>query len=167
MTSFQITELKNFMGKLLGTDCFDSFLLAGAQVITAVEYTIDGHIHPDFYTREELEDPSVCPYEFVPWADMRPVLFQMIRGRRSPSRFRLMLHLRPDYVPGVLKGADPSLTPEQVKALVVTVRYEDGKASLITGTAFHSFVLDKTLDACWDRAMRQFLTSKQIAYTEC
>ena len=76
----------------------------------------------------------------------------MIRGRRSPSRFRLMLHLRPDYVPGVLKGADPSLTPEQVKALVVTVRYEDGKASLITGTAFHSFVLDKTLDACWDRA---------------
>ena len=155
------------MGKLLGTDCFDSFLLAGAQIITAVEYTIDGHIHPDFYTREEREDPSVCPLRIRALGDMRPVLFQMIRGRRSPSRFRLMLHLRPDYVPGVLKGADPSLTPEQVKALVVTVRYEDGKASLITGTAFHSFVLDKTLDACWDRAMRQFLTSKQIAYTEC
>ena len=76
MTSFQITELKNFMGKLLGTDCFDSFLLAGAQIITAVEYTIDGHIHPDFYTREEREDPSVCPYEFVPWAICAPCCFK-------------------------------------------------------------------------------------------
>ena len=61
MTSFQITELKSFMGKLLGTDCFDSFLLAGAQVVTAVEYTIDGRIHPEFYPKEELQDPHVCP----------------------------------------------------------------------------------------------------------
>ncbi len=166
MTSFQITELKSFMGKLLGTDCFDSFLLAGAQVVTAVEYTIDGRIHPEFYTKEELQDPHVCPCEFVSWAQMRPILFQMIRGKRSPSRFKLMLHLNPEYVPAVMKGADPSLLPEQVKALVLTVRYEDGRAFLVTGTAFHSFVLDKTLDACWDKTIRRFLTSRQIAYTE-
>lgn len=166
MTSFQITELKNFMGKLLGTGCFDSFLLAEATVCTSVEYTIDGHINKEFYTREEQEDPQICPYDFASWSDMRPICFEMIKGKRSPSRFKFVLHLMPEYVPGVLKGADSSITPDQVKALVLTVRYDGGSASLITGTAFYSFVMDKTLDSQWDKTMRQFLTKKGIAYSE-
>lgn len=166
MTSFHITELKNFMGKLLGTGCFDSFLLAEATIATAVEYTIDGHINRDFYSKEELDDPQICPYEFAAWSALRPICFEMIRGKRTPSRFKFVLHLMPDYVPGVLKGADPSLTPDQVKALVLTVKYDGNAVSIVTGTAFHSFVMDKTLDAQWDKTMRQFLAKKEIAYTE-
>ena len=77
-----------------------------------------------------------------------------------------MLHLKPDYVPGVLKGADPALTAEQIKALVLTVKYDGSSIFLVTGTAFCSFVPDKTLDAQWDKTMRQFLSKKGIAYTE-
>ena len=84
MTSFQVKELKNFMTKLLTTDCFDSFLLAEASVSSQAEYTIDGHINRDFYTREELDDPQVCPYRFVRWSEIRPVCFQIIRGKRAP-----------------------------------------------------------------------------------
>lgn len=166
MTSFHITELKNFMGKLLGTDCFDSFLLAEATLCTFVEYTIDGHINKDFYTKEEREDPQVCPHEFAPWSLMRPICFEMIRGKRTPTRFKFVLHLMPDYVPGVLKGADDSLSADQVKALVLTVKYDGSGASIVTGTAFHSFIMDKTLDAQWDKTMRRFLSGKGIAYTE-
>lgn len=166
MTSFHITELKNFMGKLLGTGCFDSFLLAEAVVCTSVEYTIDGHVNKDFYTHEEQEDPQICPYDFVSWSAMRPICFEMIKGKRSPSHFKFVFHLMPDYVPGVLKGADPALTADQVKALVLTVRYDGSSATLVTGTSFHTFVLDKTLDAQWDKTMRQFLTKKGIAYSE-
>ena len=85
---------------------------------------------------------------------------------RAPSRFQFVLHLMPDYVPGVLKGADPDLRPDQIKALVLTVRYDGRSVSLITGTAFSSFVLDKTLDAQWDKTVRQFLTKKGIACLE-
>lgn len=166
MTSFHITELKNFMGKLLGTNCFDSFLLAEAAISASVEYTIDGHINKDFYTKEEQADPQICPYDFAAWSTMRPICFEMIKGKRSPSRFKFVFHLMPDYVPGVLKGADPSLTANQVKALVLTVKYDGASASIVTGTAFHSFVMDKTLDAQWDKTMRQFLTKKGIAYSE-
>lgn len=166
MTSFHITELKNFMSKLLATNCFDSFLLAEANISTAVEYTIDGHINKDFYTREELEDEQVCPYDFSPWSAMRPICYEIIKGKRSPSRFKFVFHLMPDYVPGVLKGADDSITPDQVKALVLTIKYENGAASIITGTAFHTFLMDKTLDAQWDKTMRQFLAKKGISYSE-
>ena len=166
MTTFHITEMKNFMGKLLGTDCFDSFLLAEASIMTAVEYNIDGHINKDFYTKEEQEDPQICPHDFVSWNAMRPICFDMIKGKRSPSRFKFVFHLNPDYVPGVLKGIDTSVTPDQVKALVLTIRYDTGGINIITGTAFHSFVMDKSLDAQWDKTMRQFLSRKQIAFSE-
>lgn len=166
MTSFHITELKNFMSRLLGTDCFDSFLLAEATLQTFVEYTIDGHINQDFYTKEEQEDPQICPCEFAAWSAMRSICFEMIRGKRTPTRFKFVLHLMPDYVPGVLKGADASLSPQQVKALVLTIKYDGSAVTIVTGTAFHSFVMDKTLDAQWDKTMRQFLTKKGIAYIE-
>ena len=56
--------------------------------------------------------------------------------------------------------------PEQVSALVLTVSYDGSSIRLVTGTAFSSFVMDKTLDAQWDRTMRNFLSKKEIAYTE-
>lgn len=166
MTSFHISETKNFMSRFLGSDCFDSFLLAEADIFAAVTYHIDGHINKDFYTKEEQDDPSVCPHDFAAWNSIRPICFDMIRGRRTPTRFKIVLHLSPDYVPGVLKGADPSLAPDQIKALVLTVKYDSSGISLVTGTAFRSFVLDKTLDAQWDKTMRQFLTKKGILCTE-
>ena len=166
MTSFHITELKNFMGKLLGTDCFDSFLLEQASVSTFAEYAIDGRINPDFYTKKEREDPQICPYDFAAWSAVRPLCFEIIKGKRSPSRFKFVLHLKPEYVPGVLKGADPSLTADQVRALVLTVKYDRNEACAVTGTAFSTFVMDKTLDAQWDKTMRQFLTRKGIAFRE-
>lgn len=166
MTSFHITELKNFMGKLLGTNCFDSFLLAEAAITTSVTYTIDGHINQDFYTQEERNDPQICPYPFAAWSAMRPICFEMIKGKRSPSGFKIVLHLMPEYVSGVVKGADESITPDQVKALVLTIKYDGATASIVTGTAFHSFVMDKSLDIQWDKTMRQFLSKKGIACTE-
>lgn len=166
MTSFHITELKKFMSRLLGSDCFDSFLLAEADIACAVTYHIDGHINDDFYTSEERKDPEICPHDFASWSSVRPICFDMIKGKRTPSRFKIVLHLSPEYVPGVLKGADSSITPEQVKALVLTVKYDGNSISIVTGTAFHSFVPDKTLDAQWDKTMRQFLAKKEIACSE-
>ncbi len=166
MTSFHITELKKFMGKLLGTSCFDSFLLVEATICTAVEYKIDGRINKDFYDKEEWEALPEASYGYVPWGSLRQTCFDLIKGRRTPTHFKFVLHLMPEYVSGVLKGADASLSAEQVKALVLTVKYDNGAASIVTGTAFTSFVMDKTLDMQWDKTMRQFLAKKEIACTE-
>lgn len=163
MTAFQITEMKKFMAGFLAGDCFDSFLLEEAFVEAAVTYHIDGHINAAFFAQDGEDD---CPGSFIPWKTVRSVAFDMIKGRRTPSRFKFVLHLMPEYISGVMKGADPSLLPEQVSALVLTVSYDGSAIRLITGTAFSSFVMDKTLDAQWDKTMRHFLSKKDIAYTE-
>ena len=125
MTAFQILEMKHFMAKLLTEDCFDSFLLEKASVSCAVSYEIDGRVNPEFYQDDETPDAG---YLFLPWKSIRPVLFQMIRGKHTPLSFKFVLHLMPQYVPGVMKGADPSLKPEQVQALVLTIKYDAAKA---------------------------------------
>lgn len=165
MTAFQITEMKKFMAGFLAGDCFDSFLLEEAFVEAAVTYQIDGHINAAFFAQGD-EDKESCHTAFIPWKSVRSVAFDMIKGKRTPSRFKFVLHLMPEYVPGVMKGADPSLLPEQIRALVLTVSYDGSAIRLVTGTAFSSFVMDKTLDAQWDKTMRNFLSKKEIAYTE-
>ena len=85
MISRKITELKHFMTRLLASDCFDSFLLEQAIITTYNTFTIDGHLERNFYTSEEWEDPSLCPYDLSCWADIRPICFSLIKGKKTLS----------------------------------------------------------------------------------
>ncbi len=77
-----------------------------------------------------------------------------------------MLHLIPEYTASLLEKDDTAVMPDQVKAFVLNIKYDGAALTLITGTAFHTFLMDRTPDAVWDRAVRQFLNKKQIEYDE-
>lgn len=164
MLALQITNTKDFMAKLLTGDCFDPFLLAEAAVSTAHTYTIDGHVNRDFFTPEEREDPDTCPFDFAPWQDMKGLLFQLIKGKRTPLYCKFVLHLKPQQVSKLLAADACSLPPEQIKALVLTVRYDGSHVVLTTGTAYHTFVMSKEPDAIWDKALTGYLSRKNISY---
>ena len=65
-----------------------------------------------------------------------------------------------------LKPEDTPITPDQVKALVLTCKYDGGSLTLVTGTAFTTFLPDKTVDVLWDKAVRTFLSKKEIGFEE-
>lgn len=166
MIALKITNIKQFMGKLLGSEDFDSFLLEEASISTYNTFHIDGHQNRDFYTSEEWEDQTICPYDFSTWKAMRPICFDLIKGRRTPSAFRFVLHLIPAHVETILQKGDTNISAEQVKAFVLNIKYDGTGLTLVTGTAFHTFVMDKTPDALWDQAVRRFLSQKLVAYEE-
>lgn len=166
MIALKITNIKQFMGKLLGSEDFDSFLLEEASISTYNTFHIDGHQNRDFYTSEEWEDQSIRPYDFSAWKTMRPICFDLIKGRRTPSAFRFVLHLIPSHINAILQKGDTNVSAEQVKAFVLNIKYDGTGLTLVTGTAFHTFVMDKTPDALWDQAVRRFLSLKSIAYEE-
>ena len=166
MIALQIKDVKHFMGRLLGTDFLDSFLLEEAVISTYNTFTIDGRMNRAFFSREEGEEPSVRPYEFSPWSQIRPILFELIRGKKVPVSFRFILHLMPQYVPGILKPSETTVTADQVKALVLTCRYESGALTILTGTSLHTFLPDKSADVLWDRAIKAFLDKRGAAYEE-
>ena len=166
MLALQIKDVKHFMGKLLGTELFDSFLLEEATIVSYNTFHIDGRLNRDFFSCEEWDEPSVRPYEFSEWKNIRPVLFDLIKGKKTPVSFKFTLHLMPQFVAGVLKPSETAVTEDQVKALVLTCRFEEGTLTLITGTSFHTFLLDRSVEPLWDKMIKAFLNKKEIAYEE-
>lgn len=166
MIALRITNIKQFMGKFLGSEAFDSFLVEEASISTYNTFMIDGRQNRDFYSCEEWEDKEIRPYEFTSWKQLRPICYSLIKGNKTPCAFKFVLHLMPEYVASVLKNGDTVIMPQQVKALALTVKYDGTTLTLTTGTAFHTFVMDKTVDELWDNAVRQFLYKREIGYEE-
>lgn len=162
MIALQITSMKQFMNQLLVADTFDSFLLEEAVVSTANTFTIDGHINQEFFYNEESPETQIP--EFRPWSEIKGLCFDLIKGKRTPLFFRFVLHLMPSKAAILLERENCDVDPSQVKALVLNIRYDGSKAILTTGTAFHTFLLSKELDAIWDRFLQRYLDSKEIAY---
>ena len=166
MIALKITNIKQFMGKLLGSEDFDSFLLEEASISTYNTFIIDGHQNREFYSTEEWEDETIRPYDFSTWKTIRPICFDLIKGSRTPTAFRFVLHLIPKYTASILKESGTTVTPEQVKAFVLNIKYDGTDLTIVTGTALQTFLMDKTPDVLWDRTVRQFLAQKEIAYEE-
>ena len=164
MLALKITSMKSFMNHLLVADTFENFLLAEATVSTANTYQIDGHINKEFYTPEELSDPAGCPLDFALWKDQKPFIFNLIKGKKTPLFFKIVLHLHPQNVGKLLAAGGSSVPAEQVKALVLTIKYDGTNTVLTTGTAYHTFIMSKEPDEIWDKALMQFLSKKGIAY---
>lgn len=164
MLALKISSIKAFMNHLLVTDTFDNFLLAEATISTANTYRIDGHMNKEFFVADTLPDAASVPYDFSQWKDMKSLCFNLIKGRRTPLFFKLVLHLKPEQVGKLLAAAGSTLSPEQIKALVLTVKYDGSQAVLTTGSAFHTFLMSKEPDILWDKALQQFLARKGIDY---
>ena len=166
MIALKITNIKQFMSKLLTGEDFDAFLLEEASISTYNTFTIDGRQNREFYTSEEWEDKDIRPYEFTAWKTIRPVCFDLIKGKRTPTAFQFVLHLIPGHTAAILEKGDTTVTADQVKAFFLNIKYDGAALTLITGTAFHTFLMVKTPDSLWDHAVKQFLEKRQIDYEE-
>ena len=165
MNAYQIKELKNFMAKLLVTDTFDDFLLEEATITTYNTFVIDGRMVKEFFSGDTNGD-ALPESEFSAWKDMKGLCFDLIKGKRTPVNFKIILHLKPVLMEEILQKGNSALSLSDVKAFVLNLKYDGSKLTCITGTAFYNFVLDKTPDKLWDEYISRFLTEKGISYEE-
>lgn len=165
MLALQITSTKILMNQLLAGDSFDIFLLEEAVISTANTYTIDGHINLDFYPPEERNQDSI-PYEFQCWSELKGLCFHLIKGKHTPTFFKFVFHLKPEKATELLTRHNSTVDISQLKAMVLNIRFDGTKALLTTGTAYHTFVMNKEADILWDKALTQYLSGKGIAFEE-
>lgn len=166
MKAYQIKDVKNFMSKLLKTDTFDCFLLAEAAITTYNTFVIDGHMVKEFFTGDINDDAVLPPYEFSQWKDMHSLCFDLIKGKRTPVNFKLVLHLKPELTEEILKKGECGISSSDLKAFVLNIKYDGSMLTCITATAFHTFLPDKTPDKLWDDYFMCFLTDKSFAFEE-
>lgn len=171
MQALEISSMKNFMSQLLSGDTFDGFLLEEAVIRTANSYTIDGHMNADFFPPEE-RGAEFLPYDFCPWNHIKGLCFDLIKGKYTPLHFKFVLQLKPETMRRLLIGDNANRCDgnrdsgdfDQVKAFVLNIRYDGGRAVLTTSVSYHTFVMSREADLIWDNALCHYLNDKGIGY---
>jgi len=168
MIAFEIKGTKNIMNSLLRSEQFDSFLVEEAVITTFNTFHIDGHLVKDFYTTEELAEleDSQKSTIFSCWNDIRPICFQLIKGKKTPVSFKVVLHAAPQLIEEIAANPECEVAANLIRSLVLSIRYDNGKVTCITGSAFTTFVMDKSVDKLWDAYMRQFLSERNLDFEE-
>ena len=164
MIALKIVKNGSFMSKILAGDAFDSFLLEEARIRMAVTWDIDGHLNEQFYPADVWKDPEQRPYDRTQWKEIRPYIYDIIKVKQAPSSFHFVLLLKPEHVTALLEQAGESQLDAFVQSFLITVRFSDSVMTIVTGTAYKSFTLDKSADTLWDKSLQKFLTSRQIDF---
>ncbi|MCI8896107.1 MAG: hypothetical protein HFI42_12375 [Lachnospiraceae bacterium] len=165
MTALELVDIKDFMNKLLGTDLMDHFLMPEAAITTCITHTIDGHMHPEFYgpadeEYEQLRQNDICPFSLV-----RPMCFDLMKGRRTPLSFHFVFQLSPENQQRTIERSGCRFRPEDISGMFLNLRYQDRRLTCTTGISYRSFSLDKSLEQEWDRLVMLFFKNHQIPFT--
>lgn len=163
MISLQIKVTKNIMNALLVSECFDSFLLEEAFITTFNTFHIDGHMVKEFYTADELTEINT---EFSLWKDIRPFCFQLIKGKKTPVSFRVVLHASKNLIEKIAATPECGVAANMIRALVLNIRYDNGHVLCVTGSAYTTFIMDKSAERLWDIYVRRLFSELKIDFEE-
>jgi len=164
MISLNIPEVKQFMAKLLMNATFDSYLLREMELQTYTNFKIAGQLNEDFFTTEELEKRDELG--FVQWSDVRPTVYAIIKGNKTPLSLKIVFQLPSSKYEDLIRRAGGRLRMEEIGGLYMNVRFEKGMLHIITGVAIKTFTLDKTLEQEWDGEVKNLLRENDIIFEE-
>ena len=165
MVALQIQDIKIFMNKLLLSQTFDNFLLVEGSITTYNTFRIEGRVHKDFFSVEEIEEKNLENRDFSLWKEVKPFCLELIKGKKTPLGFKLTFQLSKENTAKLLASSGiTSIQPENISGLLLNIRYDNGALNVITATNLNLFTLDKTLEHAWDDMVKRFLKQQEISF---
>lgn len=146
------------MGRLLKSDFFDNFLLKEGFLRTNMEFRFQGKQFPEYFDTKEQEQLT---QEYVFWKEVKPFVFELIKGKRTPLAFSFSLFLTKEQTKELLLREAVAIG-EDNPTLFFQIRFEHGIGRIITGTARNIFSLDRTLEEVWDEEVKHLLHQMDI-----
>lgn len=159
MILLSIPEVKEFMSKLLLSETFDTFLFVEGEIVTFNTFTMSGRLQKDFFDKDMVPERT-----YSLWKDLREYCFSLIRGKRTPLRFKFVFGLSEPNIEKLLKQQDLSFTPQDVQGLYLNISYDGTSLKCVTGTSMNLFTMDKSLEEAWDKMVQKFFTRKEIGF---
>lgn len=137
-------KAKVCMSHLLLKDTFDEFSFIEGEITTFNKFTIDGFLQKEFF--EETPDDT-----YSHWRDVREFCFQIIRGKRTPLNFKIILSLAPEKFESFLNKQEISgFRPKNIQGMYLNLSYDGTNLTCITGISMKLFTMDKSLEKAWD-----------------
>lgn len=166
MLALKITDVKEFMNQLLTKETFDSFCMIESSVTTFNTFSIDGKLNPDFFDTDERDVFRRYALTHSFWKDIRPFCYSVIRGKRVPLSFKIILALSPRQQHSFFQKHSLSAACEQVNGMYLNIQYKNQTLLLTTGISLNTFPPDKLLEHAWDSTVRSFLENHQLPFEE-
>ena len=166
MIALKLLEIKDFMHKLLCTETFDNFLIREAAICGSCMWELDGTLHTDFYSAEELAAQGLDGVSCLPFHHVRSQCFDLIKGKRTPSYFKFVFLVSPANLARTLKQTSSSFTPEDITGMFLNLKFQHGSLLLTTGISYRIFSVDKSLEQEWDALVKRFLKGHEITFEE-
>ncbi len=166
MVALQINDVGTLLNQMLKGDMFDRFLLREASVSQSYTASIDGTLRPGFYSEEECRQLGLTGFSFIPFARVRPLCLDLIKGSRKPESFRFVFLLSPENQAATIAGSGTSFRSEDIGWLFLNLTYKDEILVCTTGISYLTFSMDKSLEAEWDRLAGLFFRRHGITVTE-
>jgi hypothetical protein len=161
MVAFNAEDLKAFTAGLFMQDVFDAYLLEEAEITTFCTFSINGRMNRTFFADEEPEEAE--KEEWASWKKLKPLCFDLIKGKRLPVSFRIVLKLSGDRTAALLEAEKAPFQPSEVGGLYLNIKYEDRKLTCVSMASLNVFSTDKTLERIWDSYTEKLFQSRGIA----
>ena len=161
MRALKVEDIRSFTRALFMQDCFDGFLLGEAEFSTFCSFSVDGRVERSWFTDEELEKEQIEAY--VRWGRVRELCFQLIRGRKTPSSFRITLRLAPGERERFLREAGYAVDAEQIGSFLLNLRFEKGELSCVSLASLNCFPPERSLEEAWDQWAQRFFRGYELA----
>lgn len=176
---------KKCMNQLLLGYVFDSFLFIEGEITTFNTFRIDGRLKSEFYRQSQtdsaLADPqdgsangreegfgddssAVSGRKYALWREQRPFCFSVIKGKRTPLGFSIVLSLSAANIARLIAQEGLSYSPDSVQGLYLNFKYDGLNLTCTTGTSMNLFTLDKTLEQAWDKMAQRIFAKYEIPF---
>lgn len=157
MISEQIKDVKKFMAELLIKNTFDKFLVADISITTYNTFHIDGHLQKDFFDEDEWDELPDQHLSY--WETLRPFCFSLIKGSKTPIRFKMIFALDKKSIRELLQFNDTTVLEEDINELFLNIKYENNILTYVTGCSLKIFTMDKSLEKAFDKYISELTAS--------
>ncbi|MDR1700525.1 MAG: DUF5721 family protein [Lachnoclostridium sp.] len=141
MIAVKIEKRKEFMQAFLSADRFDELYVMNAEIRTLITTKINGLIQNGWLSEEEKKELDDA--EFAKWKQIRPIVYDLVKGKKIPSAVIVNLMK-------IFENGDKG---------ILRVQYINGELEVITAYQTVEFTLNKEAEFEWDEYCAKWLSA--------
>lgn len=161
MQAIQILDVKPFMQLLFQSQEFHAYDFISGEIRSDMKYLLDGHWTPDFFSKEEQEQYQLTDKAYLPWEISKDRIFQLIKGKKTPSFMKLVLRLDNTQTQALL-SQNNQFTSQDIDGLFANITFQNKKLNVICGISYKIFTIDKSFESDFYNYFVTFLKSNNI-----
>lgn len=146
MQSINVLDIKQFMQLLFQANVLDCYQFVSASIQTDMSYSLDGHINPHFFQKDELESLQLNDVIYMPWAIAKEKIFHLIKGKKTPTQLKIVLKCNQNDMNALLSSTHSSLNSNDIDGFFLNILFQENKLNVICGISYKIFTLEKELE---------------------